>query len=43
MHTARHVLVVMIVVHIVTTTAAPGSVKKDKANASSAGQAPHFS
>eukprot|EP00964_Phaeocystis_antarctica_P112562 scaffold76709_cov69-Phaeocystis_antarctica.AAC.4 len=41
MHTARHVVAVMIVVHIVTTTAAPGSVKKD--NASSAGQAPHFS
>ena len=31
MLTARHVVVVMIVVHFVTTTAAPGSMKKGKA------------
>ena len=33
MRTARYVLVVMIVVHVVTTAAAPGSVKQDKAKA----------
>ena len=33
MRTARYIRVVLIVVHIVTTAAAPGSVKQDKAKA----------